>query len=313
MKKLTITMPCLNENTEPIETIRSIYATAPKEEIDIIVIDDCSDEPLDLSEFPEVKLVRNPQRIGAGASKHYGAMLAETPCIMILDAHMRFRRDQWMEKILKCVELEPKTAWCTTSVGLSKDSMDMDEAKGKYYGANMLLINKAATSKRPSREILEPKWAPKKEEAEYEIPCILGANYAFSREWFRYIKGMSGLKMWGTEEPFVSMKTWMAGGKCKIKTDIEIGHKFRSNAPYRTKISYLVYNKIFLCKTILPLEIGEKLIAHMPRGSSFSEAMVDAEKNEQIIKEDREYYQSIFDKGGFSIYDYCNKFNIRLP
>ena len=42
MKKLTIVMPFLNEENEPLETIKSIYETAPRELFKIIVIDDCS-------------------------------------------------------------------------------------------------------------------------------------------------------------------------------------------------------------------------------------------------------------------------------
>ena len=121
---------------------------------------------------------------------------------------------------------------------------------------------------------------------------------------------MEGLKMWGTEEPYLSAKTWMAGGKCKIRTDIEIGHKFRDNAPYVTEIAYLIYNKIFLCKTILPDDLAEKLINYFPKDINFNRAMKMINDNKEKIEAEKKYYKSIFKK---TIYDYCNKFGIKLP
>jgi hypothetical protein len=188
--------------------------------------------------------------------------------------------------------------------------MDLAKAQGKYYGATMLFVDSDATSDRPAREVLEPKWAQVEAEEEYEIPCILGANYGFSKQWFQQIGGLRGLKMWGTSEPFLSLKTWMAGGKCKITKSVDIGHKFRSNAPYATGISHLVYNKMFLCRTILPEELGSKLIGFLSHDHNFTEAMKEIERNKVYIESHRQYYQSIFKR---TIYEYCDRFKISLP
>lgn len=303
-------MPYLNEGDEPRQTINSIYRTAPSELFKIIAIDDGSKEPVSLDGFDDVQYVRNSQRIGVDGSRQKGAEMADTPYIFIIDAHMRFKNDRWLERVIDCIEREPETAWCTTCLGLGYGSMDMNRHKGKYYAADMLFVDANANPNRPAREVLEPKWASVKGNGEYEVPCILGANYGFSKKWFDHIRGLKGLQMWGTSEPFLSMKTWMAGGKCKIATDIEIGHKFRSNAPYATGISFLVYNKIFLCKTILPEELGEKLISYLPQDRNFHNAMKNIEANKETIEENKKYYKGIFKN---SIQDYCHKFNIGLP
>jgi len=310
MKKLTIIMPFLNEGDEPRATIESIYDTAPSELFKVIAIDDGSTQPPNLNGFEDVRFIRNKVRMGVDGCRQMGAEMADTPYIFIIDAHMRFKNDKWMEKMIDCLEREPETAWCTTCLGLGYGSMDMNNHKGKYKAANMLLIDKNANPNRPSREVLEPKWSNNNQDGEYEVPCILGANYGFSKQWFTHIRGLQGLQMWGTSEPFLSMKTWMAGGKCKITTDVEIGHKFRSNAPYATGIKYLVYNKIFLCKTILPEDVGDKLIDCLPKDVNFNNAMKSIEQNRDIIEENRRYYQGIFKS---SIYDYCEKFKIGLP
>lgn len=310
MKKITIIMPFLNEDNEPIETVKSIYETANSSLFDIIAIDDGSVKPINFGSFKDVKCLRNDNRIGVDGCRQLGANMTETPYFFILDAHMRFKNDNWLEKMIDALEREPETAWCTVCLGLGYGTMNVNESKGKYYGATMLFVDPNAQLSRPAREVLEPKWADRKEGVEYELPCILGANYGFSKKWFDYIGGLKGLQMWGTSEPFLSLKTWMAGGKCKIKTDIEIGHKFRDNAPYRTGVYYLVYNKIFLCKTILPEDLGNKLINYLPKDSSFYNAMKEIENNQAKIISDKDYYQSIFK---YSIDDYCKRFNIKLP
>jgi len=310
MKKITIIMPYLNEGSEPRKTIESIYETAPSDLFKIIAVDDGSDAPVSLDGFDDVESIRNQKRIGVDGCRQLGAEMVETPYLFIIDAHMRFKNDKWLERVVDCLEREPETAWCTTCLGLGYGTMDMNNHKGKYYAADMLFVDDNARQDRPAREVLEPKWASLKGAGEYEVPCILGANYGFSKEWFDYIRGLKGLKMWGTSEPFLSMKTWMAGGKCKIATGIEIGHKFRSNAPYATGVAYLVYNKIYLCKTILPEDLGEKLISYLPKDANFKNAMKKIEADKDTIEENKKYYKSIFKD---SIQDYCQKFNIRLP
>ena len=303
-------MPFLNEENEPRLTIESLYDTVHSNLFKVIAIDDASAKHTSLDGFDDVKVVRNKTRMGVDGCRQMGADMVDTPYLFVVDAHMRFKNDNWMEKILDCLEREPETAWCTTCLGLGYGTMDLNNHKGKYYAADMLFVDQNARPDRPAREVLEPKWATTHEEGEYEIPCILGANYGFSKKWFDHIRGLKGLQMWGTSEPFLSMKTWMAGGKCKITTDVEIGHKFRSNAPYATGVQYLVYNKMFLCKTILPDDLGEKLIAYLPKDINYENAIKQIDKNKDAIEENKNYYRSIFKS---SIYDYCNRFNIGLP
>jgi glycosyltransferase involved in cell wall biosynthesis len=310
MKKITIIMPYLNEENETIETIKSIYETAPKDLFEIIAIDDNSSKAVPIKGFTEVKNIRNKTRIGVDGSRQLGVELAETPYVFIIDAHMRFKKDNWLEKMINLLEREPETAWCTVCLGLGYGNMDINKYAGKYYGADMLMINKNTNPNIPSREVLEPKWTSPKSGNEWEIPCILGANYGFSKKWFDHIRGLKGLQMWGTSEPFLSIKSWLAGGKCKVTTDIEIGHKFRDNAPYATGVNFLVYNKIFLCKTILPDEIGNKLIDCLPKDANYHDAMKRINNDKEMVEENRKYYSGIFKK---NIYDYCSMFNIDLP
>jgi len=313
MKEISIIIPYLNEpDNQVYKTVKNIYETASDSKFEIIVIDDCSKEKYiaDLKSFPGVRHIRNQKRLGSGASKHLGMTLANTKFLCVLDAHMRFSRG-WLDLALECVSREPETCWCTSCMQLGYGVETLERATVEYTAATILFLDQDAHHGTPCREIVEAKWSQKKlGEVEYEVPCILGANYILSKKWVDHIKGLKGLTMWGTEEPFLSLKTWMAGGKCKINRRIRIGHFFRDRAPYATNVWALVYNKMFLCKTILPEEIGNKLIGYMPKNGSFSLAMAEIEKNSKSIEEDRQYYQSIFKA---SIQDYCHRFNIQLP
>jgi len=309
MKEITIIIPFLNEKEEIQNTIDSIYQTANSDLFDIIAIDDCSTINSPVTSRPEIQIIKNKTRLGVDGCRQLGVSLAKTPYIVIIDAHMRFN-PKWLEKLLICLKKEPHTIWCTTCLGLGYGDMNINKPNGKYYGADFLLINPNSSPDRPAREILEPKWKKKVQDGEYEIPCVLGANYGFSKDWFNYIMGFSGLQMWGSSEPFLSIKSWLAGGCCKITTDIEIGHGFRSNAPYTTNIWHLIYNKLFMCKTIFNNEFSDKMLKYFNNDCNFGFTMKEINKNSHIIKENQLYYNNIFQ---YSFYDYCDYFKIELP
>lgn len=310
MKKITIVIPFLNEGNWPTRTIQSIYDTADSSLFEIIAVDDGSKASSDFSKFPDVKCVRNEPRKGVDGSRQLGAELADTDRILIFDAHMLcYPNTNWLNKVIDCVDREPTTAWCFTCVGIGYGTEDIYKPQGKYYAADLKLYTEKEKD-RPCRQIVEPVWASKKPDGEGEVQVILGANYAFSKKWFHHIHGLKGLKSWGTSEPFLSLKSWFSGGKCKIRTDVEMAHLFRDNAPYTTVVADLVYNKIYLLKTIFPKELEDKLTDQMPKDSSFKFAMEMIERNKKEIENERKYYQTIFSS---TIYDYCKKFNVQLP
>lgn len=294
MKKLTIVMPFLNEGEEPLNTIKSIYATCEKEAVQIIAIDDCSTSTCtDFSEFPEVTVIRNAQRRGSGAAKHQGVLLAQTKHVLIIDGHMRFRNDGWLERITEALRREPTTLFCTTSVRLSKEDMQITEDKRRYFGANLVLVDQDNQHSTSAQQIIEPKWADEKPERDYEIQCILGANYAVNRDWFLKLRGFDGLQKWGTEEAFLSIKSWMAGGKCKILKDIEIGHMYREEAPYITPSSHLFFNKIWMCECLFSTKLSKYLRARFPATVERRVAYLDLNNRAQLLNEARSYYASI--------------------
>lgn len=311
MKKLTVIMPFLNEWQEPADTIASIYETTDPSRVDIIAIDDASDVcKTDLSMFPEVRYIRNEYREGVARSRQIGVQLSQTPYLLIIDGHMRFQKDDWLDKLIDALDREPRTLFCTTCVQLGYGNMDMAKATGKYYGATLVMVNGQEASQAIAAQIIEPKWIGPKDELEYEIPCVLGANYAVRKDWFNHIRGLDGLERWGGDEAFLSLKTWRAGGKCKITRDVEIGHKFRDQAPYTTLSHNMYYNKILMCKTLFPQYLEEKLLSYFPRTPIVRSAFSLIQNQEKKLVEMKSYFNDIFE---YSMEEICETHNITLP
>jgi len=314
-KQITIVIPYLNEpDNEVYKTIKSIYDTANPTLFDIIVIDDCSKKEYiaDLKDFPSIRHIRNKERIGSGACKQMGGDLCETENMVILDSHMRFYpQSNWLNKMIYSCQKEKDTIFCSTSLGLGYGNMDIRKYQGKYYGADLLVFDKNADPKRESRECLEPKWRAKEDKGEiYEIPIILGAVYFMTKKRFDLIHGFKGLKMWGSEEVFISVKNFMCGGTSKIHTGIEVGHKYRDNSPFSTNIYFLYYNKIYICKTIFSNELENKIVGCLPQNNNLKMAIDLINKNKDEIESEKKYYQGVFTK---NIYDFCKVFNVDIP
>lgn len=61
---------------------------------------------------------------------------------------------------------------------------------------------------------MQPEWqlttrCPK--ERNVDIACVWGAVYAVSKRCWQYLKGLSGLRRYGSDEVYVSMKVWLEG------------------------------------------------------------------------------------------------------
>ena len=312
-KQMTIVIPYLNEpDNEVYNTVKSIYETSDPSLFRIIVIDDNSDEKycVNLSEFKEVYQIRNKDRMGVDACRQLGGSLCDTENLLILDSHMRFvNGSNWLNKMIRACKQEPDTIFCSTSLGLGYGNMDVAKHCGKYYAADLMFFDKNANPNRPSRECLEPKWRGKENGETYSVPCVLGAVYFMTKKRFDLIHGFDGLKMWGSSETWISLKNFMSGGMNKIHTGIEVGHRYRDNSPFSTSIYFLYYNKIYICKTILPVELGDRIINCLPNDANFERAMKEIERDKNKIEAEKKYFDSFFTK---SIYDYCREFNLDI-
>jgi glycosyltransferase involved in cell wall biosynthesis len=298
---LSIIIPVLNDNEELNLTIRSIRETSPPN-VEIIVIDDKSDTPTVVTD-KNVKLVRLEERKGVGSTRHLGATMATTDYLLFVDSHMRFETN-WYNNAMKRLTSNPENVvWCGTCLGLDKDNMDVTKPKGEYHGARLSLYE------RKESQIFEGKWIDVKEGNDYEISCLMGACYFFHKSWFMKIGGTKSLKMWGSDEPLLSAKTYLAGGSIKMMKDVKIGHKFRDNASYSTDVSYLIYNKLRSIKMLFSNELYECLKSKVPSDGNKQAALQMMERDKEEIEAERQYYKTIFVKDEKWL---CEKFNLKV-
>ena len=307
MRKLSVIIPFLDEGSEVIPTLESLFSTTKGNLVEVIVVNDGSKESFEdkIKKF-DVTYLKNPCRMGVAASRDIGVRASTSNTAVFFDAHMRFRNDGWAERILDEVLKDPHSIYCTTCASLKQDKLDVHNPSTRGYGAD---INLVTSQKGSSREILEPSWiSVKKNEIVYDIPCILGATYAFNVPWYKKLRGLGGLKSWGSDEIYLSFKYWLAGGSCKLISDVEIGHIFRDQTPYLTNSSHLYFNKMFICFVLFPQEVTFSLIDRLPQDDTFSMAIFLFRREVQQIIEYKKYYENVFVKTFSQV---CELLNLR--
>lgn len=299
-------MPFLNEGTEPIKTIESLYETASKDLFEIIAIDDGSTIQIEFPNcYKEIKHIRNKIRQGSQVCKDFGVQMSNTPFIMLIDAHMRFKTKNWLSRMIDVVSVEPNSIYCTSSSNYSDSNFQK-----KVFGASLVLYDE----KKPVyKRILETKAikTPQFTNDIYSIECLLGANYITSKEFYMKICGLHGLLYWGTSEPYLSIKTFLFGGHCKMIPNIEIAHLYRKKADYLTPTYYMLYNKLFILETLFSTKLRNKYMSLLPNSHEVLAAKLLVKKNKKQIEAFKKYVEM---NATLSIYDYFGLFhpNIKL-
>jgi len=309
IKPLTIIIAEHNEGTQLNDTLDSILDTSDDKLYDIVVVSDGSTVPLDLTKYGSlVKHVKSSSRMGVGASFDIGAIHVETPHIITMGSDIRFVKNDYIEKMLAILEDNPKSLVCTTNIGINAGRMDIEDPKARRrYGARLLFFLKGEDLPRNSRlfakgdprrasfrNILEAKWIERQEGSVCDLPCILGAFYGVTKDWYNHIKGYRGHRYWGTLEPYISIKSWFAGGNCKIANDIEVAHIFKQRPSHVTMQHDLLYNKILACEVLFDREIRTKLINFLGDNEHIQRAKRMVLKDQGVIDYLKKYHRSIF-------------------
>lgn len=296
--KITIIIPFLNEGDEVENTIKSIRATNC-ESIEIILINDCSDDEYDygrLAILYDTLYIVNSQRMGVAKSREIGVSLAKTPFFILLDAHMRFYKNDWCKILVSYLEKNDRALYCLACKAIDKSGEPINDLIG--YGAGLSLYGNDFS------KVMQPDWITEKNSAQEndteEIPCVLGAAYAMSVRYWNYLKGLAMLKYYGADEAYLSLKVWLEGGKCILIKNIITGHIFRvgTQTPYNMYWPHLFFNKLLISETVLPEDYSRYI--HAKLASLNSEAYVTAYAELIKVKNEivnlRSYYRSIFTK-----------------
>ena len=295
--KLTAVISFLNEGKEVENTVSSVLEFA-EGKIDIIVINDGSSALYDYEEmlapYPNVTYIKNEKRMGVAACRDMGVEMAKTPYFILLDSHMRFYREGWVDEITRLLDEDDRRIFCCQTKPLEKDESDeiVPIRLKTPYGARINFTDDSC--------LLDPKWRcipdPDPEATIIDVPCVLGATYAGSRRYWKYLRGYEGLRLYGLEEPYISMKAWLEGGKCQLIKDIEVGHIYRSRSPYRIANDEITYNRMVIASLLLPAELKNRVFDTCRKQSEslYLDIIELLTNNAEQLNELGKYYRSIW-------------------
>jgi hypothetical protein len=191
--------------------------------------------------------------------------------------------------------------------------MDPLVGKHKHYNAATILMfhdNKVDKKKSDNfKNIIEAKWLPFREDETkpYEVPCILGASYGVSKQWYNHIDGFAGHKKWGTLEPYISLKSWLFGGNCIVEPNISTAHIFKTKGTHGVKPCAVIYNKIYVASVLFDIEDRNRLISFLGDNGYITAAKRMIRKDKQYIANKRAEYKA---KTVYDIREYCKRFDI---
>ena len=245
---LTVTFGNYNDHDEANATIASIRATAHCP-VDVIVIDDGSPTPFACTD-PMTRVVRCDRRIGSGPARALGAELAKDGWVLSTDSHMRFVPG-WTQAIQQISDGPKDTVWCGSCLGLAPGRMNLADAQGCYNGATMHFAG-TNPSNAQQVQVMEGKWTSDKPGDHYDLAMIMGALYLSHKSWIQHVKPWSWLKMWGSEEPSLGLRTWKLGGSCKMLKGLQAGHQFRTKSFHSAPSACNLYNKLRIAHSVMP-------------------------------------------------------------
>ena len=288
---LSIIIPSHNDTAECIATVQSAIGTTSQ--CEIIVVDDCSQQPVPTSLFG-ARVFRTARRIGVGPARTLGAWRATGQYLLFVDSHCRFSPG-WYEAALQEFLGKSKTAYCASCLGLTRENMDLTKHSGAYYGATYNFCG--PDKQRPNRnQVFEVIWQPEKPGDGYELPAMMGACYFFPREWFLHLNPLRFLRSWGVDEAAMSLKCWLAGGEIRMLKGVKIGHQFRTKGIQQIAPWHALYNKLFSMHTILPADMAKLLESKMERGGLMASAKKALFDDWHLVETEKAYNDAIFNR-----------------
>ncbi len=252
---LSVVIPHRNETFLGF-TVRRLQETV-RVPLEIITVDDGSDQPYEIPRG--VRHIRFAKPIGAQFARNTGIEAASFDTVLIIDAHMNFTDDDWAQKLVDYNRANPSHVGCPIMRSLTPERMEMEDARGRYYGAHIIPFDEREDEElHPAdrRRILVDKWNKRK--GVQQVGCVLGGAYFLSRRWYqeRLLSPWAELRGWGYLEANISIPNYLLGGE-NVCLDIEIGHMFRPQQPFPNNLANVLYNELYLAHVVIP-DVAER-------------------------------------------------------
>lgn len=221
-------------------TIDGLLATSSGHDREIIVVDDGSADPVNLV-GEEILVLRNAKPVGVAQSRRYGASMATGDILVNTDAHMSFAPD-WLEQMLAHVD---------SGALLCAAWWDYELTRPLCWGADFVWYAERdnKTGRIPGFGFRHRTQFPG--DGAVEVPMVIGACYMTLRESYEKFGGFSPFfRIWGMQEPDISLRAWITGVGTKCVTGAKVGHLSRSRFLYPVSWPDIEFNQIVMVRTV---------------------------------------------------------------
>ncbi len=222
-----------NERDNLKMTLDSLMNTENKRLMEIIVIDDGSDDGCsDFLHNPPyeeyVTLVKTPG-LGTSNARNLGASHASGEILFFCDSHVQVP-DGWLDHMIDFMKLMHADLLAPAVASLTQP-----EAIG--YG---LTMNKNG----------DINWSNVKPDSPCYIPFVCSCFMAIRAAVFHDIGGFdSHYKIYGSEDAELSLKAWLFGYKAVLHPDIVIKHLFKESYTYKFDWYHMNHNILWMACT----------------------------------------------------------------
>ena len=293
-REMSIVIGFRNEGAELEKTIMSFLLS--DDDINIVLVDDASDDGYEYKRVADTfgcLYIRNEKPLGCAPARSIGVSHINTPYFILTDAHMRVntRQQKFTTRFVRALkEDDSRIVQCNTIVMRSNSAEDMhfrsytnEDCAATPEGAACAgaVYNHAREGRDWASEWCykyidgKEKSYPANLRAGSLVECVslMGAVYAMSKKWWGKIGGLDGLVGWGHDEPLLSIKTYLMGGRVMIFPKYGIGHLYRKTPIYgNSPASSANLNLLFI----------QYIMSHAERGGETDEMLFEVYKKRML-------------------------------